>query len=85
MIESSLPETLNVTGLDLKAPDEPVSTSVAVTVPMAVWFSLTLNDAEDVNTGALSFKSTIVMVMSWVVELVPSEAVTVAEYEFLVS
>ena len=71
--------------MDTNAPEEPVSTSVAVTVPIDVWFSSTLNAAEDVKTGALSFKSTIVIVMSCVVELVPSVAVTVAVYEYLVS
>ena len=69
----------------MKAPVEPVSGSVAVTVPSAVSFSLTEKLAEDVNVGALSFKSTTVTVISCVVEFVPSDAVTVAEYDFLVS
>ena len=75
---------LNVTGLDLNAPEEPVSTSVAVTVPSAVSFSFTEKLAEDVNVGALSFKSTTVTVMSCVVELEQSEEDRGEEYEVLV-
>ena len=32
------------------------SASVAVTVPIAVWFSSALKDAEEVKDGKLSFK-----------------------------
>ena len=55
------------------------SASVAVTVPMAVWFSAALKVASELNSGAMSFTFVTLTVMSWVVELVPSLAVTVAE------
>jgi len=55
---------LNVIGLDLNAPDEPVSGSVAVTVPNTDSFSLTEKLADEVIVGALSFKSTTVIVIS---------------------
>ena len=64
MIDNSLPEMLNVIGLDLNAPDEPVSGSVAVTVPNTDSFSLTEKLADEVIVGALSFKSTTVIVIS---------------------
>ena len=54
------------------------STSVAVTVPIAVWFSAALKVASEVKLGLLSFTLVTLTVMSWVVELVPSLAVTVA-------
>ena len=43
----SLAETVKVTGSP--------SASVAVTLPMAVWFSAALNAADEVKVGALSF------------------------------
>ena len=49
-----------------------LSTSVAVTVPIAVWFSSILNDELEVKTGDSSSKLFIVMVMSCVVKLPPS-------------
>ena len=56
-----------------------VSTSVAVTVPMAVWFSSALKVSLEVITGASSSRSETFTVMSWVDELpAPSLAVTVA-------
>ena len=53
------------------------SASEAATVPIAVWFSAALKVADEVNAGA-SFTSVTLTVMLWVVELVPSLAVTVA-------
>jgi len=53
------------------------SGSVAVTVPIAVWFSAALKVAEEVIDGT-SLTFVTLTVMSWVVELVPSLAVTVA-------
>ena len=55
-----------------------LSASVAVTVPIAVWFSAALKLADEVNTGATSSTSVTVTVILCVVELVPSVAVTVA-------
>ena len=55
-----------------------LSLSVAVTVPIAVWFSLAAKDEAEVIVGAWSSRSLIEIVMSWVAELVPSVAVTVA-------
>ena len=66
----SEPEMLKVRSLP--------SASVAVTVPMAVWFSSAVKEAPEVMVG-LSFISLIATVISCVTELVPSEAVTVAE------
>ena len=60
------------------------SGSVAVTVPIAVSFSLTSKVAEEVM-DALSLMSFISMVTDWSVVKVPSEAVTVIAYEVLVS
>ena len=64
---------------------ESPSASVAVTVSIAVWFSAAEKVADEVKTGALSLTSVTFTVMSWVVELVPSVAVTVAVYSDLVS
>ena len=47
VIASSSPETMNVTSSP--------SASVAVTVPIEVWFSPALKVADEVNTGATSF------------------------------
>ena len=44
---NSVPETVKVTSSP--------SASVAVTVPMAVWFSAALKVASEVNSGATSF------------------------------
>ena len=46
VITNSEPETVKVTSSP--------STSVAVTVPIAVWFSAALKVASEVNTGATS-------------------------------
>ena len=66
MISRSDPETVKVT----VSP----STSVAVTVPIAVWFSAAVNEADEVNDEA-SLTSVTVTVTPWVVVFVPSEAV----------
>ena len=58
---------------------ESVSASVAVTVPILVWFSAALKVADEVNAGELSFKFVTLTVIAWVVEFVPSEAVAVTE------
>ena len=70
VIASSSPLTVKVTSSH--------SASIAVTVPIAVWFSATLNVASEVKTGAISFTFVTLTVISWVVGLVPSVAVTVA-------
>ena len=57
---------------------ESPSASEAVTVPIAVWFSAALKVASEVNVGELSFTFVTLTVISWVAELVPSLAVTVA-------
>ena len=54
------------------------SGSLAVTVPIAVWFSAALKVAFEVKVGG-SLASVTLTVMSWVVVFVPSETVTVAE------
>ena len=51
-----------------------VSTSVAVTVPIAVVFSSTTKVAADVNTGAVVSTTLTVLVA---VELLPAESVAV--------
>ena len=61
------------------------SASVAVTVPIAVWFSAALKVASEVNSGAASFISMIAIVTSFVTVSVPSVKVRVIEYEVLVS
>ena len=76
-MDSSEPDTVKVI--------EELSASVAVTVPIPVWFSAALKDDDDVINGALSFASITVTVMFCVVEFVPSVAVTVAVYEDSVS
>ena len=53
------------------------SSSVAVTVSIAVWFSAALKVALEVKTGADAF-GVIEIIISWVDELTPSLAVTVA-------
>ena len=50
---------------------------MAATVPIAVLFSATLKVALDVNVGA-SLTFVTLTVISWVVEFIPSLAVTVA-------
>ena len=70
VIVNSDPETVKVT----LSP----SASVAVTVPIAVWFSSALNVASEVNSGATSFTLVTLTVISWVVVLVPSLAVKIA-------
>ena len=52
---------------------------------MLDWFSATLNVALEVNTGELSLTSVKITVKSWVVVLIPSVAVTVAERLVVVS
>ena len=55
------------------------SASVAVTVPMAVWFSSTLKELVDVIMGLLSFKLIMLTVIFCVAELASvSVAVTTA-------
>ena len=46
---------------------------------MLVWFSAALKVADEVKTGELSFKSDIFIVMLWLIELTPSDAVAVNE------
>ena len=70
LIDKPSPETLN-------AIDE-LSTSVAVTVPIAVWFSAAVNVAEEVITGATSSTSVTFTVILPESEKVPSETVNVA-------
>ena len=55
MMESSEPDTVKV----ISSP----SSSVAVTVPIAVWFSAALKVADEVNTGATSFTLVTLTVM----------------------
>ena len=61
------------------------SGSLAVTIPIAVWFSAALKVASEVKTGAASFISIIVIVIFLVTVSVPSVNVNVIEYELLVS
>ena len=61
------------------------SSSLAVTVPTDVWFSAALKVAEELITGSLSLTLVTLMVKAWVSVLVPSLALTVMEYEVLVS
>ena len=69
MIDKSEPDTLNVI----------LSKSVAVTVPMAVWFSGAVNTPAEVNTGAVV--STTLTVLVAVAELLSlSVAVYVIVY-----
>ena len=70
MIASSDPETVKV--IDV------LSVSVAVTVPIAVWFSAALKLADELNVGATSSMSVTVTVMICSTELSPSVAVKVA-------
>ena len=64
MIASSVPETVKV----ISSP----SASVAVTVPIAVWFSAALKVASEVKTGATSFTLVIEIVIFLVTISVPS-------------
>ena len=48
------------------------SSSLAVTVPIANWFSGALKEAEDVNTGVTSFISVIRILISFSTVSVPS-------------
>ena len=54
------------------------SASVAVTVPISVWFSSAEKVDDDVISGLLSFKLVILTVIFCVAEFTPSLAVTVA-------
>ena len=55
------------------------SSSVAVTVPIVVWFSAALNVGSEVMTGATSLTFVILIVISCVLKLTLSLAVTIAE------
>ena len=55
------------------------SASVAVTVPIAVWFSSTLNDEDEFIIGLLSLRLLMDTIIFCEVELPPSEAVTEVE------
>ena len=46
---------------------------------MAVWFSLTVNEPDDVNAGAVSLMFETTIEITWLVILKPSVAVTVTE------
>ena len=61
------------------------SASVAVTVPIVIWFSAALKDADEVNTGGLSFKLFTLTVIFCEAVATPSLTVIVAVYEDLVS
>ena len=56
-----------------------LSTSVAVTVPIAVWFSATLKVADEVITGASSSRLLMFTVIFWERDPVMLVAVTIAE------
>ena len=77
-IANSDPETVKVTL-------SPSSSSVAVTVSIAVWFSAALKVALEVKTGATSLTLVIAMVTSLVTVSVPSVKDKVIPYEVLVS
>ena len=77
VISSSEPETVKV----IESP----STSEAVTVPIAVWFSAALKVASEVNSGATSLTLAMAIVISLVTVSVPSVKVSVIEYDVLVS
>ena len=80
-LENPLPAALSSNENDTESP----SASVAVTVPIAVWFSAAVNVADDVTVGA-SFASVIVTEMSWRVSAVPSETtIVIGPYESSVS
>ena len=57
------------------------SASVAVTVPIAVWFSAALKVADEVNTGASLILTTIISITWLVIVDVPSVASTTAVVE----
>ena len=61
------------------------SASVAVTVPIAVWFSSAVKVALEVKVGLLSFRLLIFTVIFWFTEFPPSLTETVAVYDDLVS
>ena len=69
-LSASAPNRLNV--------NTPPSASVAVTVPIAVWFSSAVKDESDVIAGALSLRLLMATVISWVTSVLPSVTVTVA-------
>ena len=71
VMASSDPEIVKVT--------ESPSASLAVAVPLLVWFSAALKVAAEVKAGSLSLTLVTLMVTAWLVVLVPSEVVTVAE------
>ena len=77
VIANSDPETVKV--------GEVPSASVAVMLPMAVWFSAALKVALEVKTGALSLIFVIFMVMSLVIVSIPSVKDNISEYEFFTS
>ena len=64
MIASSVPETVKVTASS--------SASVAVIVPIAVWFSAALKVASEVKTGAMSLTLVTAIVISFVTVSMPS-------------
>ena len=74
---NSSPETVKVTSSP--------SASVAITVPIAVWFSAALKVASEVNSGATSLTLVMAMVISLVTVSVPSVKDRVIIYELLVS
>ena len=61
------------------------SASVALTIPIEVWFSSTVNKLLEVNTGALSLRLVISIVIFCVVLKLVSLAWTVMEYDCLFS
>ena len=61
------------------------SISEAETVPIAVVFSLSANEGDEVNSGALSLVFLIRMVISVLTVSIPSVNVNVIRYVFLVS
>ena len=61
------------------------SASVAITVPIAFWFSAALKTGSEVNSGSLSLTLLIVIEIVLFTVSVPSVRVSSIEYEFLVS
>ena len=74
---NSSPDTVNIM--------VPPSWSVAITVPIVVWFSAALNVDSEVMTGAISLTLVIEIVTSFVTVSVPSVKDRVITYELLVS
>ena len=77
VIAKSSPETVKVTSSP--------SASVAVTVPIAVWFSAALKLASEVNSGAMSLTLVITMLISLSTVSSPSVKDRLIEYAALVS